>query len=102
MSTIDNTAPAASTDNTVSYTIGDKDTDFKVLKGLVQHYGMLGVARMLTYVNGIGQGRIAEGTPRHLAARAEKAVKEALREIVQNGEFRYVRAPSMKDQEAEA
>lgn len=98
MSTIDNTTPAASTDNTVSYTIGDKDTDFNVLKGLVQHYGMLGVARMLTYVNGIGQGRIAEGTPRALAARAEKAVKEALREIVQNGEFRYVRAPSLKDQ----
>lgn len=71
---------------------GDKEVDKAILTSLVRHYGMLGVARLLTHINGIGQGRIIKGTTRAIMADAEKQIKEALRGVIQQGEFRNVRS----------
>jgi hypothetical protein len=89
--------------NTVSASVGaDKTADFDTLRALVRSYGMLGVARMLTHINGFGQGR---GRAEEANLRtAERAIKDALRGVIQKGEFRHVRSvlPTVGEEETAA
>ncbi len=93
---------ATASESTSAYVVGtNKDTDIAILRNLVRTYTMLGIARMLTHINGIGQGRIQEGTSRATVAKAEKKIKDALRSVIQEGEFRYVRSSGQSNESGE-